>query len=117
MHPQRGAIFEIWVVSEIYKGLSHNGQQPRLFHYREARGPEIDFLIDQGRNLAAVEIKSGATISHDFFDNLNHFTDRMAQADDSRAVACHVVYGGETDQQRSRVRVLSWRHVERLIAG
>lgn len=117
LHPLRGAIFETWVVSEICKGLSHNGLYPRLFHYREARGPEIDLLIDQGRNLAAIEIKSGATISHDFFINLNHFTDRMAQTDDSTTVTSHVVYGGETDQQRSRAQVISWRHVQRLIAG
>ncbi len=39
LHPLRGAIFESWVVSEIYKSFVHSGLQPSLFHYREARGP------------------------------------------------------------------------------
>lgn len=105
------------MVSEIYKCLSHNGLEPRLFHYREARGPEIYLLIDQGKNLAAIEIKSGATISHDFFTNLNHFTDRMAQTDESCTVTSHLVYGGETDQRRSGVHVIPYHHVQRLIVG
>ena len=43
-HPLRGAIFESWVFSEIYKGCVHRGVQPSLFHYREARGLEVDLL-------------------------------------------------------------------------
>ncbi len=117
LHPLRGAIFETWVVSEIYKSLSHNGLQPNLFHYREARGPEIDLLIDQGRTLAAVEIKSGATISPDFFDNVNRFAQRLSAAENSRSVTQHVVYGGESDQRRSQTHVISWRHVQQLISG
>jgi hypothetical protein len=117
LHPLRGAIFETWVVSEIYKTLSHNGLQPNLFHYREARGPEIDLIINRGRNLAAVEIKSGATISPDFFDNLNLFAHRLSSADNSRTVTQHLVYGGESDQRRSQTQVISWRHVQQLIVG
>lgn len=66
-HPLRGAVFESWVVSEIYKAIVHSGMQPDLFHYRETRGTEIDLLIDRGRQLDAVEIKSGATTTADFF--------------------------------------------------
>jgi predicted AAA+ superfamily ATPase len=67
LHPLRSAIFESWVVSEIYKTCVHGGLQPRLFHYREARGAEIDLIIEQGQQLAAVEIKSGATGNGGFF--------------------------------------------------
>ena len=38
-----------------------------LFRYRETRRTEIDLLIDRGRELDAVEIKSGATTTSDFF--------------------------------------------------
>ncbi|MGM0760093.1 MAG: DUF4143 domain-containing protein [Thermodesulfobacteriota bacterium] len=71
LHPLRGAIFESSVVSEIYKTFIHSGIHPNLFHYREARGPENDFLVEYGQKLAYVEIKSGATISEDFLNNLN----------------------------------------------
>ena len=117
LHPLRGAIFESWVVSEIYKACVHSGMQPRIFHYREARGPEIDLLIEQGEELEAVEIKSGATTSEDFFKNLKRFSERLQGAGQTHTIRSHVVYGGDDSQQRSYAQVLSWRHVQRVIAG
>ena len=116
LHPLRGAIFESWVVSEIYKSFVHSGLQPSLFHYREARGPEIDLLIERGEELELVEIKSGATTSSDFFKNLKRFSDRMKGAGKKRPLRSHVVYGGEDSQKRSDAQVLSWRHIQSLIA-
>ena len=114
-HPLRGAIFESWVISEIYKTIVHSGVQPNLFHYRETRGLEIDLLIEQDEGLDAVEIKSGATIAVDFFKNLKRFSDRMKAAEKNRPIRKHVVYGGDDYQQRSDAQVLSWHDVERLI--
>ena len=116
LHPLRGAIFESWVIAEIYKSCVHSGIQPSLYHYREARGPEIDLVIEQGEELMTVEIKSGATTTKDFFKNLKRFSDRMKGAGKTRPVRSHVVYGGDDSQQRSDAQVLSWRHVHRLIA-
>jgi len=117
LHPLRGAIFESWVVSEVYKALVHRGIQPDLYHYREARGPEVDLLIAQSGMLSAVEIKSGATVNPSFFKNLSQIDDRMASADCPRTVQRHVVYGGEESQRRSNAQVLSWRDVHQLIQG
>lgn len=111
LHPLRGAIFESWVVSEIYKHYVHKGLQPDLFHYREARGPEVDLLIEQGRHLCAVEIKSGATVNKDFFKNLNQFSTRTEKSRKSDTVSNFVVFGGEDKQTRSNAKVLPWRHV------
>ncbi len=113
LHPLRGAIFESWVVSEIYKTCVHGGLQPRLFHYREARGAEIDLIIEQGQQLAAVEIKSGATATADFFKNLKRFSDRMKEVVRPRRIRSHVVYGGDTSQQRSKTQLLSWRQARK----
>jgi len=115
-HPLRGAIFKSWVISETYKAFVHNGLQAGLFHYREARGPEIDLLIEHGDTLAAVEIKSGATINGDFFKNLKRFSDHMEGKTRKRTIRSHVVYGGDDSQQRSDAQVLSWRHIQGLIA-
>jgi uncharacterized protein len=114
LHPLRGAIFESWVVSEIYKVAAHQGTQPHLFHYREARGPEIDLLVEQGRQLAAVEIKSASTINEAFFKNLKRFADRMENAVQTRPIQCYVVYGGDSSQKRSRAQVLSWKQVSEI---
>ena len=116
-HPLRGAIFESWVISEIYKTIVHSGVQPNLYHYRETRGLEIDLLIEQDEGLNAVEIKSGATIAVDFFKNLKHFSDRMKAAGKKHPIRSHLVYGGDDSRQRSDAQVLSWRDVERLNVG
>ncbi len=115
LHPLRGAIFESWVVSEIYKTCVHGGLQPRLFHYREARGAEIDLIIEQGQQLAAVEIKSGATTTADFFKNLKRFSDRMKKAPQKSQIRSQVVFGGDLSQQRSNLQLLSWRDVHKVI--
>lgn len=114
LHPLRGAIFETWVVSEVYKTLLHRGLQANLFHYRETRGLEIDLLIDQGERLQAIEIKSGATVSSEFFNNLQRFSDRLEGMAKSRGVENTLVFGGEQSQQRSTAQLLSWRDVPRI---
>lgn len=113
-HPLRGAIFESWVVSEIYKASVHSGRSPSLYHYRETRGLEIDLLVEQTGGLDAVEIKSGATKASDFFKNLNRFPSRLKETKKQHPLRRHVVYGGDDSQQRSNVQVLSWRNLDRL---
>ena len=115
LHPLRGAMFESWVISEIFKTCVHSGVQPSLFHYREARGAEIDLLIEKGEDLIAVEVKSGATITRDFFINLNGFSDRMKNAGKRHRIRSRLVYGGEESQRRSDAQVLSWRHVQQVL--
>jgi hypothetical protein len=62
-----------------------SGLHPSLFHYRETRGLEIDLLIEQGEGLDAVEIKSGATTTANFFTNLERFPVRLKEAGKNRA--------------------------------
>ena len=114
LHPLRGAIFESWAVSEIFKAQVHRGMEADLFHYRETRGLEIDLLMDGAGALDVVEIKSGETISADFFKNLGRFSDRMSETEHGREPRCHVIYGGDVSQRRSQARVLSWRDVPSL---
>jgi predicted AAA+ superfamily ATPase len=117
LHPLRGAIFESWVIAEIYKTHVCSGIQPRLFHYREARGLKIDLLIEQGLQLKAVEIKSGATTSPDFFKNLERFSKRPAGTDPSLGIESHLVYGGDESRQRTGTKLISWRDVPRIDLG
>lgn len=115
-HPLRGAIFESWVVSEIYKACAHSGAQPSIFHYRETRGIEVDMLIEQAGAMDVVEIKSGATVSEDFFKNLELFSDRIKSTPTKSTIRKYIVYGGDNSQKRSKAHVLSWRDVHYLVS-
>jgi hypothetical protein len=115
LHPLRGAIFESWVVSEIYKARVHQGSEASMFHYRETRGLEIDCLIDRGDQLDAIEIKSGETFSTDYLKNLRRYSERVSGQDRIRKLRSYVVYGGDLSQQRSNARLLSWREITELM--
>lgn len=58
-----GAIIETFVISEIRRQLGWSQQPPRLFHYRDRDGAEVDLILEtaDGR-IAAIEIKSAATL-------------------------------------------------------
>ncbi len=114
-HPLRGAIFESWVVAELYKTLAHEGEQPLLHHYRESRGLEMDVLVHRGDCLHVVEVKSASTAAADFFKGFERLAERVREAGLSLRLDNVVVYGGETSQQRSAARLLAWRDVGRVL--
>ncbi len=113
-HPLRGAIFESWAASEIYKHQTHRGGQPALFHYRESRGAEIDLLVQSGPRLIACEMKSGATLHAGFFQHLLKFEERLGLLPSPPELSLRLVYGGDRRQRRSGVDCLDWRHIHAL---
>lgn len=108
-HPLRGAIFESWVASEVYKSRCNLALPPNLFHLREARGIELDLIVE-GASVHAVECKSGATIGSDF---LRHVRAALAPAffGDHRPTQAHLIYGGETHDTISDVDICPWHTV------
>jgi len=101
---ERGAVFEAFVVSELYKDFVHHGEQPRLYFWRDAGGHEIDVVIDMGNRLIPVETKSAQTVASDFFDNLLYW--RNVSGDENAPAA--LVYGGDRSFKRSGVIVYPW---------
>ena len=96
--PLRGNLFENMVVMEALKHRYNQGKRSNLFFFRDSNGNEVDLIAEQGRNLAAIEIKAGATINPDFFKGLRQFTKVAAE---SHLVASGLVYGGNEAQRRS----------------
>ena len=66
----KGAIFENFVFSEIYKAFAHRGELPPLYFWRDRTGHEVDIVIDTGKRLVPVEIKSAETIDSSFSTGL-----------------------------------------------
>jgi len=112
-HPLRGAVFESWVISEVLKARLHRGLTPGLHFYRDHRGEEVDLVVEEGRDLLAVEIKSGQTVAREFFAALGKFARVLDAAVDwsPRLAGGLLVYGGEQTQRRSDATALSWSEV------
>lgn len=104
IHAQRGSIFESFVISEILKNYLHHGLEPDLYFWRDSAGHEIDLLIDRGKELIPVEIKSGQTIATDFFAGLRFWKELTRNPEAPAAL----IYGGDQTHRRSGVTVYPW---------
>ncbi len=106
-HPLRGALFENWVVSELFKQRFNKGRKSNLYFWRNNTGLEIDIIIDKGRKLQPLEIKSGATIASDWFRNLDKWRELAGPCADAGIL----VYGGDQQQKRSSATIVPWNKV------
>ncbi len=112
-HPLRGALFETWVASEILKSRTHRGLPPSLSFFRDRKGAEVDVVVELGRELLAVETKSGQTVAGDFFAGLATFASLVGASRPRRQVRGFVVYGGTDLQRRSAGTVVPWSRLDR----
>lgn len=94
-HPLRGSLFENMVITEFLKENFSRGTSGNLFFWRDNTGNEIDLILDQDNKLIPVEIKSGQTITDEYFKNLRFW------AKISGSESGYVVYGGQDLQKRS----------------
>jgi hypothetical protein len=113
-HPLRGAVFETWVISEVLKNRMHQGLEPRLYYFRQTRGPEVDLVVDRGSELSLLEAKSAETIAGDFFASLLQLRDTLRETGERRAVSCFIAFGGDQKQRRHDVTVLPFPQVDEV---
>ncbi len=99
--PLRGNLFENLVVIEALKYRFNCGKRNNLHFYRDAKGNEVDLLVNIGPHVFPLEIKAGATISEDYFKGLRSFARNVA----SLPLGTGLVYGGEEMQLRSGTRI------------
>ena len=105
IHPSRPALFENLVIAEELKRRFNLGLPSNLFFWRDNIGVEIDLVIDCGRTLQPVEIKSGSTVTIDFFSGLKRWVSYAGKL----AGQPTLVYGGEQSFTREEVAVVGWR--------
>ncbi len=106
MNPYRGALFENMVVVELLKQRYNAGRSGNLYFWRDNVGNEVDLLAEHGATLTAIEIKSGQTITPDYFKGIQ-FWQKLSGVDKG-----YVIYGGSQVQQRSSgISVLPYRQL------
>lgn len=111
-HPQRGALFENWIMTELLKAQTHHGIKPTLHFLRDKEGHEIDALIQTGPDtFHAVEIKSGETIAADFFTGLDYWRARLTR----QTLTPWLIHGGTALQHREKATILPWNDLNPLL--
>jgi hypothetical protein len=106
-HAARGALFESWVVSELYKKRLNAGLPIDLFFWRDNTGNEVDLIVENEKGLQPIEIKSGSTYASDWSQGLKKW---QALAQNS-SLEPAILYGGESTFEREGLKVWSWRDV------
>ena len=104
VHPLRGALFETMVVNEFLKARRNAGRREQLYFWRDNIGTEVDLILEQGAELAGVEIKSGSRVASDASASLRKWQ-KYAGA---TPTYLGVVYGGDEIYQRDGVAALPW---------
>lgn len=98
-----GHIFENAVIAELLKYRYNRGKRHNCYFWRDRHGREIDCIIEKtSAELIPVEIKSGKTVSPDYFKGIRYW---------QKLSGCphgYVVYAGQTAQQRTFATVLPW---------
>jgi len=95
IHPFRGNLFENLVIAEFLKRRFNAGKSNNLFFWRDNVGNEVDLLLADGLSVTPVEIKSGQTITNEYFKGIQ-FWNKI-----SGTQSGYIIYGGNTDQHRS----------------
>lgn len=104
LHPFRGSLFENMIIVNFLKQRYNAGKTNNLFFWRDNVGNEIDLLIQNGSRRFPVEIKSGQTITNDYFKGIL-FWNKITQTEGG-----YVIYGGDMMQKRSNgIKVIPFR--------
>jgi predicted AAA+ superfamily ATPase len=80
--------------------------RPHCFFWRDQQQKEIDLILDEAVPVG-IEIKSGKTVSTDYFTNLQYWKEVVQDP-----VKLKVIYGGELFQDRSEIQVLPWSKMD-----
>lgn len=78
-----------------------------LYFWRDNSGIEVDVIAEHGKSLMPIEIKSGQTITADYYIGLKKW---LAVAGET-AGRPKLVYGGNERYTRSGIEVIPWRTI------
>ncbi len=110
-HPLRGHLFENTVVIEALKYRFNQGKRDNLNFFRDSSGNEIDLVYNIAHTLLPIEIKSGQTISSDYFKGFKKFQKIFPDLPYGQVI----VYGGDTIQDRTDVRIITVDRFSKLL--
>ncbi len=105
----RGALFENYILTELLKKKYNTGANSGIYYWRDNKGIEIDILIDSGKKLMPVEIKSGQTFNEDHIKSIKQWNGF------SKNKGGLLLYDGKQEFLRSdKIKVRNWREIAEL---
>lgn len=112
LHPNRGNLFESFIIAELIKTHLNAGMEPTIYFWRDNSGTEIDVVLEHGTSLMAAEIKSGKTFSPAYTDAFKLRIKYYQTKPDS----CSVIYAGNIRARINDIAVIPWNEITTLIS-
>lgn len=104
LHPNRGNLFESFIIAELLKQRLNRGLSPDLYFWRDNTGIEIDVVREDGHTLTAIEIKSGKTFTPEFLEGLKSWLKFSGEKPEH----CMVIYAGELRLTHEGIIIAGW---------
>lgn len=112
LHPIKGALFECLMISEIFKYNFNANEKPQIYFWRDVQGHEIDCIVEKSFDqIIPIEIKSGKTITKDFFKGLVDWKDISEQED----APSYVLYAGNESMELQKGNIFSWNNITDML--
>ncbi len=109
LEDERGLLLEHFIGQELHRRTGSPWPEARLFHYRTKHGAEVDFVLEVGRELWGIEVKSSRTVTPAMFSGLDSLAERAPRLK-RRIVVCQA-------EQRAKVRGVEVLPVREFLAG
>ena len=106
----KGGLFESFIISEWHKYIFNHKLNREIYFFRDSNGNEMDAIIESAGQLIAIEIKSGKTITNDYFKIFGFFN----QLFEGIISKNFIVYGGDAFQERTIAKVLGWKYLTHI---
>jgi len=108
-HAYRGPLFENFIIIELLKKRFNVAKNNNLFFWRDNTGHEIDIVLDKIHELYPIEIKSGKTITSDYFKGLEFWIKLTGKKTGA------VIYTGDIKQNRTQgISVIPWMKMHEI---
>ncbi len=91
--PLIGQLFENLVIIDVLKNIYNKGKLDNLYFFRDSNGLEADLLLQQGRQLMPIEIKSSSTYKPELLKGLKRIMELSPQMANA-----HLIYSGDAMQ-------------------
>lgn len=106
-----GGLFESFMLSEIMKYRLHRGLSPNCFFWRDRLGHEVDCLLEYGTRMYPLEMKSGTTVTEEFFKGIAYWKNLAGDISGNATI----LYGGDEEQMRKIAQVRSWKNIASVL--
>lgn len=105
----RGALFENYVVLELLKQKLNKASSTNLYFWRDNKGVEVDILIDNGRKVIPVEVKSAQTYNDSYLRSIRQWNGF------SKNTGGLLLYDGKQEfRSPDKISVQNWRSVSEM---